>query len=60
MGMSFDYQMFTYEHFLRNIDTGEIEEKELRIFFGSTLTEAFREESIPGIADFMVGAIFFF
>uniref|UniRef100_F1KSW5 Protein OS-9 n=1 Tax=Ascaris suum TaxID=6253 RepID=F1KSW5_ASCSU len=53
MGMSFDYQMFTYEHFLRNIDTGEIEEKELRIFFGSTLTEAFREESIPGIADFM-------
>uniref|UniRef100_A0A914R8C0 Uncharacterized protein n=1 Tax=Parascaris equorum TaxID=6256 RepID=A0A914R8C0_PAREQ len=60
MGMSFDYQIFTYEQFLRNIDRGEIEEKELRIFFGSTLTKAFREESIPGIADFMVGATFFF
>ncbi|KHN77558.1 Protein OS-9 [Toxocara canis] len=53
IGVTFDYDYFTYAHFLRNIKKGEIGEKELRLLLGSTLTKAFREETIPGIADFM-------
>lgn len=48
-------RVFSYEFFLDRIDSGELDERYLRLTLRSTLTRAFQEYNVPGIADFVDG-----